>query len=282
MNTHAVTYSPSWRILTSAFLVIGRLAPLVLFALLLFSPEPPANPLRLLRLFSILCLAPALVAWVLTRVFEVRLSVGGGSVVIEQRKRRIEIPCDAITAVDPWAVPLPGAGVWLRLPSGRRFQYGIQLDDPRSLIQAVADGGVAPNVRESADSPALAYARAKHAIGDWRWYHYLFRYVFFALVPALPLFRVHQWIAYGGTFGEYYQYGLKAYVSGFAVYWATLIVYLVLWAALWRAAAEIIAYCAASVAPSLAARVRRTVEVVHRVLYYGGVPVLLALRFVEW
>ena len=39
---------------------------------------------------------------------------------------------------------------------------------------------------------------------------------------------------------------------------------------------------AAWVAPARAARVRRAVEVSCRVLYYGGVPVLLGLRFAPW
>jgi hypothetical protein len=50
-------------------------------------------------------------------------------------------------------------------------------------------------------------------------YHSAFKYVVYSLVPALPLFRVHQWIASGGTFGEYYAFGFKAYLLGFAVYW---------------------------------------------------------------
>ena len=101
------------------------------------------------------------------------------------------------------------------------------------------------------------------------------------LVPAVPLFRVHQWIAYGGTFGEYYTYGLKAYLLGFAVYWGTMVVYLVIWAAVCRAVSEIVSVATVLAAPSQAVRMRRVAEIMHRCLYYGGVPLLLLVRFAQ-
>jgi apolipoprotein N-acyltransferase len=103
----------------------------------------------------------------------------------------------------------------------------------------------------------------------------------FALVPTLPLFRLHQWIAYGGTFGEYYTYGLEAYLLGFAIYWATLTIDLVLYAAALRVVAEAVALPATYLAPARAERVRRVVEVANRVFYYGGVPALLLRHFLS-
>ena len=63
-------------------------------------------------------------------------------------------------------------------------------------------------------------------------YHSAFKYVVCSLVPALPQFRVHQWIASSDTFGEYYAFGFKAYLLGFAVNWGAMIVYMVIWAAM--------------------------------------------------
>jgi len=37
----------------------------------------------------------------------------------------------------------------------------------------------------------------------------------FTLLPAGVLFRLHQFIVYGGTFGEYQMYGLERYVRSF-------------------------------------------------------------------
>ena len=95
----------------------------------------------------------------------------------------------------------------------------------------------------------------------------------------MPLFRLHQWVAYGDTFGEYYTYGLEAYLLAFAIYWATDTIYLVLYAAVLRAIAEPVAFAAAWLLPARAERVRRALEIGDRVLYFGGVPLLLVRLF---
>jgi hypothetical protein len=53
----------------------------------------------------------------------------------------------------------------------------------------------------------------------------------------------------------------------------------VLYASVWRGVAELIAFVAATVAPAQAARVRRLVEAACRLGYWGGIPLLLLLRF---
>jgi len=93
------------------------------------------------------------------------------------------------------------------------------------------------------------------------------------------LFNAHQHIAYGGLLGEYYLLGLGSYVETFAVHWLTVTIYLVLYASVWRGVAEGGCLLAACVAPARAAGVRRAAEIGCRVAYYGGVPVLLVLRF---
>ena len=44
--------------------------------------------------------------------------------------------------------------------------------------------------------------------------HPLLKFVVYSLVPTVPVFRLHQFITYGGAFGEYYTFGLKAYLLG--------------------------------------------------------------------
>ena len=128
----------------------------------------------------------------------------------------------------------------------------------------------------------MIYAHVRAAYGPWRWTHLTARFPLFALLPTAPLFNVHQHIAYGGLLGQYYMLGLRPYLETFALYWATVTVYLVLWASLWRGPAELACWIAAAVAPSRAATVRRRAEWIVRVLYYGGVPVLLGWRFAPW
>src|SRR6184192_77960 len=175
----------------------------------------------------------------------------------------LALPCRAIARVAPWAVPLPGPGLSVCMRSGRWLRQGLQIDDPTPLLLALAETG------------GLEAARG----APRRWHHLLGRFAGFALLPTAVLFNAHQHIAYGGLLGEYYLLGLGSYVRTFAVHWLTLTIYLVLYASVWRGLAEGVALLAACVAPASAAGARRAVEIACQVAYYGGVPLLLLLRF---
>lgn len=278
MNFRAIAYPASWRLAGALLVVVSRGSLLVLLVALMFFDTRLSNPLRLLRAFTAFCLVPELAAWLLARAFEVRAAIENGTFILHRRGQRIEIPCEAIERVVPWVVPIPSGGMWLRLRSGRRFRYGLQVADPIALAEALADAGASAEVRAAAASPAAIYARSKRDRAR-RWYHAILKFPIFALVPTLPLFRLHQWIAYGGTFGEYYMFGLKAYLLAFAIHWSTFTIYLVLYAAALRAVAEPVVLGGVYAMPGRAATLRRVVEIVRRFLYYGGVPVLLARLF---
>jgi apolipoprotein N-acyltransferase len=280
MTARAVAYPVFWRVAAAILIAISRGSCLVLVALLLFLDAWLGiglgldNPLRLLRAFSLFCLLPGIAAWLVKRALAVTVGIENRVLVLERRRQRVEIPCDVIDRVVPWAVPLPGGGLWLRLRSGRRFRYGLQVGDPIALIEALAVAGRAESLRAATRQPAAIYVRSAPGASR-RWYQPLLKFVVFGLVPTLPLFRLHQWIAYGGTFGEYYMYGLKAYLLAFAIYWANFSVHLVLYAAVLRAFAEPIVLGTAYAAPAAVPRVRRLVETANRFLYYGGVPLFL-------
>jgi apolipoprotein N-acyltransferase len=274
MRAPAIAYSQLWRIATGVLVAVSRGSLLVLVVALLFFETRFDNPLRLLRTFVAISLAPGMAAWLLARAFAATVALEGGMLVIQRRDQRIEIPCDAIVDLVPWTIPLPAGGLWLRLRSGRRFGYGLQVPDPSAFAEALADAGAAEGVRATSQHPAALYARSQ-AGAPRRWFHPLLTFVAFALVPAVPLFRLHQWIAYGGTFGEYYTYGLQAYLLGFAIYWVTFTIYLVLYAAVLRATAEIVVVVTVWSAPGWVRKVRRIVEMTRRILYFGGIPVFL-------
>jgi len=282
MRTEAIAYPLSWRIMAAALIAISRGSLPVLLALVYFSSNPPIMPLMLVRALVVLSVTPGIAAWLIEHAYAVVVEVEDDKMLLHHPERRIEIRCSAITRIDPWAVPLPGSGLWLHLQGGRRFRYGLQMTDPTGLLDALAQAGAREPAQVARQHPMAAYAHAKHSGRPRRWYHVLGKFVGFALVPTLPLFRVHQHIAYGGTFGQYYLMGLAAYLRTFAVYWGTLTLYLVLYAALWRGVAEAVAWGAAWVAPSRVARVRQAVEIGHRIAYYGGVPALVIIRFLPW
>lgn len=282
MPISVVAYPVPWRTAAALLVVASRLGALALAMLVLFldawlgSPLRLQNPLRLLRAFTVITLLPALVAWLIERACVATVTAAPQALVLERRRQRIEIPSAAVDRVLPWRVPLPAGGLSLRLRSGRRLRYGLQMA-VSAAVEVLVSAGAPGSLREAAERPAARYADSLP--GSRRpWYHPLLKFAVFALVPTLPLFRLHQWIAYGGTFGEYYLYGLAPYLLGFGVYWATLAVFLVLYAAGLRALGEPIVLIAAHLAPGRTATVRRAVEVGHGVLYYGGVPLILLWR----
>jgi len=72
--------------------------------------------------------------------------------------------------------------------------------------------------------------------------------------------------------------GDRAYLVTFAVYWATVTIYLVLWANVWRLIAEGATLAAAYARPYRTTAFRRTAERAYGLLYYGGALLVLLLR----
>ena len=116
-------------------------------------------------------------------------------------------------------------------------------------------------------------------VTPWRIDHPLLKFVLFALVPALPAFRLHQLIAYGGLFGEYYTFGARAWLTALLIWWASWAVSLVLVAGALRAVVEAASLAMVILRPDSAPSVRRRLLGVARIAYFVGVPVWLVLRF---
>lgn len=277
----ACVYSNVWRVVIGASLSISAATLFAILFRLSSSDAGPLNPLSLLRIAAAGCVVPALAAVFLRRLFSAILEIGDGSLVIRQRHQTVEVPIAELAGLEPWFLPVPAPGVRLRLSSGKRWRDGVEIADPLPLIEALSGAGLpSPNLLR--EHPSVAFAEAKQAFHRKSAGRWIAKFPMFALLPTLPLFRVHQVIAYGGTFGEYYQYGLKAYVSGFAVYWATLTVYLLIYGAILRACVEALSFVAAHLAPSYAREVRRWSERGGAAFFFLGVPVLVILRFVPW
>jgi hypothetical protein len=282
MTVDTIAYPRVWRLVASGLVAISRGSLPLLLGIVLFSRSAPILPLMLLRAFMILAVAPWLAEWLIERAFATAIDIGAEALVLRREGLRVEIPAAAIARIDPWVVPLPGCGLSLRLCSGRRFRYGMQVRDPVPLLNAIAEVVGTDAAQLAARHPTMLYADAKRRRPRWRWYHCLLQYPVFALLPTLPLFRLQQYVSYGGTFGQYYQQGFVPYAQHFVLYWMTVTLYLVLYSAVWRGLAEAIALGSAWAAPSRATRVRQAVETGYRVFYYGGVPVLLIRYFLPW
>lgn len=278
----AIVLAPVSRIAAGVLRVFAFGSLFWMGAALLFQSEQ-MNPLAQMRMFAALFLAPLAAAWCIARAFAATARIEGDALVLEQRERRTEIPIKHIAAVEPWALPLPSTGVWLRMESGRRWSRGLALDDPAAMIDALIHAGAPASVAEASTGRALAYARTRLAVARHRLLdHPLVKFVLFPLIPALPAFRLHQHIAFGGTFGEYHTYGLQAYLTALGIWWASWAIGLVIFAALLRVIIETGTWLSLVLRRESAIGIRRMLEVLGRVVFYVGVPAWLLFRFWPW
>ncbi|MCM2336616.1 MAG: apolipoprotein N-acyltransferase, partial [Pseudomonas sp.] len=231
-----------------------------------------------LWLFAGAVVAPALAAWAIERRGTAQVRVEGDDLVLDQRRQRIEIPLRSIVALRPWTVPLPRSGVDLCLAPGRSWSHGLLVAQPQSLLRMLAAAGAPVRVEGRAADALAAFAQARGR-ARWRWLdHAWVKFAAFPLLPALVAFRLHQVIAFGGPFGEYYSYGPAAYASGLLIWWASWSIGLMLLAAALRVAIEAVALLAAWQRPAGMAATRDALEWLGRLVYYVGVPAWLALR----
>lgn len=277
----AVAYPRLWRAVAAVLSTVSRVSLVVIVGLVLWATDPPVTPPLLVELVVNFSLLPGVAAGAVARAFAATLTIEDEALVIRRRGVRMEIAGRALAAVRPWRLPLPRAGVAFGLTSGRALGTTLAPSDLATLLDDLAALGV-DEARQARSHPTVVYASARRAVAPTRWYHVLGRFVLFALFPAGVLFNAHQHIAYGGPLGEYHLLGLASYLRTFAVYWSTCAIYLVLYANVLRVGTEVASLASAWVVPAAAPRVRRVAEVVSRVVYYGGVPAVLLLRFAPW
>jgi apolipoprotein N-acyltransferase len=246
-------------------------------AFLLSSDAARTNTLAQIRSFVALFLAPEAAAWCILLAFAARASIAEGLLVLTRGARRIELAARDIVAVEPWRVPLPGIGASIRLASGERWHLQLANVDPDALEQALSAAGGAP-ARERPPSRAMTYARARLAAPRGPLSRPVLKFVVLPLLLAIPAFRLHQHIAYGSSFGEYYTFGLAAYLATFGLWWAAWAIGVVLCAAVLRALIELATLGVLLMRPARAIDVRYWLDRIGLALLYIGVPSWLLLR----
>lgn len=272
--------APAWRAAAGALRALAGAGLLWLAAEMLLRVGWQVQSLSQLRWFAAAVVAPAALAWAIRRAFAAQVRVESGTLVLDQRRQRIEIPLASIVALRPWRVPLPGSGVDLWLASGRPWSRGVAIDDPLALQQMLRAGGARAALQGPFAAGLARVAQLRAATRRRRHDHPLVKFLAFPLLPALVAFRLHQVIAFGGPFGEYYSYGFAAYLTGLLIWWASWSIGLMLFATALRIAIEAVAGLAAWRSPSRALALRGGLEWLGRAAYYVGVPAWLVLRLV--
>lgn len=236
-----------------------------------------ANTFAHIRGFTAFFLAPEAAAWLVLRAFAARATIEGGVLVLARGGQRLALALREIAAVQPWRMPLPMPGVFVQLASGGRWRYGIAVADPAALARALQSGGGASS-QELPATREWAYLQARAAVRRGRLDHPVVKFMLLPLALAIPAFLLHQNIAYGSPVGEFYTFGLLAYLKGFALWWAAWIIGVVLFAAVLRAVIEAGTLAALFVRPAAATKVRRGLERLALAALYIGLPGWLMLR----
>lgn len=275
LATRLVVLPPAARAVAGLLRLISRGGALAMGAAWLWGDGSlQTNTLALLRMFTALCLIPEAAAWVLLRACSAQVTLTDGLLVLTRGARRLQIPLHDITAIEPWRLPLPGPGAWLRLHSGERWPHGLALRDPWALARALGQ----PVHEEPPSRAWWAYARSRAQQPPGRLARPAFKFLLLPLLLAVPAFQLHQKIAYGSAFGEFYSYGLWAYLMAFALWWAAWIAGVVLCAAAGRAVIEGATFAVALARPLRATAVRAALERLTLLALYGGLPAWLLLR----
>ena len=276
--TEVVLLTPAWRA-AAAVLRLTAAAGLAWLAWdMLRRTGWQVQSLTQLKLFGAAVVLPMCAAWAITRAHAARAGVEGGTLVLQQRRRRIEVPLASIAALSPWRLPLPGQGVDMVLASGARLDQGLNVTDPHALARALAVAGSSLRIAEGL-SARLADARAaggRHGLD-----HAAVKFGLFPLLPAAVAFRLHQIIAFGGPFGEAQTYGVGAWLTGLLAWWASWSLGLMLFAAALRIGIEVITALVVAAGSVKAAVLRRALDTLGRWTYYGGVPLWLGLRLLS-
>lgn len=275
-ETTGVALPRPWRPVVALLAVALGLGFPLIFALVLLANDPPITPDVLAELIALHLAIPWLLLRLIQFAYRASFATGDATLVVRSRGLTIEIPLAAIASVSPWRFPFPLPGFTLELRSGRKLSHALATPDLARLVGAIRGS------EEEPQSGAVAWAAAKHAWGSSRWYHGPLKILGFGLFPTAVLFRVDQIITYGGTFGQYYLAGPGPYFESFLTYWGAVSGYLIVYAGTWRSAAEVSSLAATAVRPARAAACRRLAERACQVAYYGGVPLLLGLRFLPY
>lgn len=236
-----------------------------------------ANTFAHIRGFTAFFLAPEAAAWLVLRAFAARATIEDGVLVLARGGQRLALALREIAAVQPWRMPLPMPGVFVQLASGGRWRYGIAVADPAALARALQSGGGASS-QELPATREWTYLQTRAAVRRGRLDHPVVKFMLLPLALAIPAFLLHQNIAYGSPVGEFYTFGLLAYLKGFALWWAAWIIGVVLFAAVLRAVIEAGTLAALFVRPAAATKVRRGLERLALAALYIGLPGWLMLR----
>jgi len=273
-----VLLSPALRVLL-VFLQLVAWATLAWIALRMLSRDGlRVHSLVQLTWFAFGVILPALCGWWIRHRCTASMQVDAEALRLACNGRTRVVPIREIVALTPWTVPMPTPGLSLRLASGTSLAVATGWHDPSQVASMLQKQGAPEMIPTRSEALALAAARSRAEAPRWRIDHPWFKFGLFPLLLALPAFRLHQHIAYGGTFGEYYSFGLQAYLLALLLWWASWSIGMTLFGAVLRVVVESGSLATLLVRPRAAGEARSLLQGIARALYFIGAPAWLAWR----
>jgi len=210
-----------------------------------------------------------------------RASIVDEALVFARRGLRIEIPLQRIVGLPVWRSNWPMSGVDVRLASGQLWSHSVVVADPLGLQRLLVNAG-APLTFDDLSSQARARsasarAFAHHGLLD----HAVIKFVLYPLLLALPAFRLHQVITFGGMFGEWQTFGAGAWWLGLLIWWASWAIGLALLALVLRLVVEAVLMGIKATTSIDVGASRLGGERAIRVVYYLAVPIWFAVRLLS-
>jgi apolipoprotein N-acyltransferase len=277
LPARVVVLPPAARAVAAALRVLARGSLPIMAAVVLWGDGPlQANTLAQMRAFAAFFVAPEAAAWCVLRAFSARAAIANGHLVLARGRQSLRLALRDIALVQPWRLPWPAAGAWLRLTSGARWPYGLLVSDPAAFSATLAAAGASLPPPPTGAWWAVLQARARTPHG--RHDHPFTKFFLLPLVLAIPAFRLHQHIAYGSGVGELYTFGLQAYAMAFALWWAAWAMGVALFAAVLRGLIESGAIAGGLLRPASALPARIWLERAGHLALYAGLPGWLLLR----
>lgn len=267
-----------WRAAAAGLRTLAGAGLVIVLLQMLLGDGLQVSSLRQIGLFAAVVVAPALAAWAIARAFRVHARIEHGRLRLTSGAWQRELSVVEIKELRVWSLPLSGPGLDLKLADGSLLALAVR--DPTQLQRALlaSDSSTAS---ASMQAPHIRWLEAR-AWAYRRWLdHPLIKFVAFPLLPALPAFRLHQYIAFGGSFGEYHSYGLGPYLGALLIWWASWAIGLCLFAGAVRLVIEAAAAVGLLMYPGAHGAWRSTLEWLGRCVFYLGVPLWLALRLLS-
>ena len=273
-----VLLSPPWRHAAMLLRIGAALTLAWLGWRMLVVDGLQVNSLLQVRGFVFGVALPKVLAWAIRHGHAATARVEAATLVFESGAQRFDLPIASIVCLHATWAGGPGAALQLGLASGRRWSATIALADPQAFASLLTGAGSVATWATPGAQRLAEFATQRASIHQ-RWLdHAAIKFLLFPLLPALVAFRLHQHIAFGGTFGELQTYGPIAWFTGLLIWWAAWSLGLMLLAAAMRLLIEATTIAVFFARRAAAPATRRLLERMAHLVYYLGVPAWLVLR----